>query len=131
MEDKHGVVKYGVYFTSVIVKFICIIAVVIGTFFMIAAVGVAFYTESVAPETHTLSITDKTFEGRSTRFSYHLVPVLHFTLDSEEIKVTVNGESYNNVSIGDFVAVDVWKIKGVTVRTDLNTELNNIKERGQ
>ena len=96
---------------------------------MVVMVGGVLYTESVAPETYTLSITDKTLEGRSTRFSYHLVPVLHFTLNDEEIKVSVNQESYDNVSIGDFVAVDVWKIKDTTIRTELNTKLNNTKER--
>lgn len=78
------------------------------------------------PSTYILPIAEKDLEDKSTRSGAMVAPYLYFVLDTgESVKIKVNAASYENVQVGDLIAIDVWEVfKGNSV-AQLNAEYNN------
>ena len=118
---------------AIIDKVVARVAAVVVFAVIIVFIMPAVYAGAVMvfkePSTYILPITEKDLVDTSTKSGVMSAPYLYFVLDSgEEVKVKVNSDSYENVQVGDLIAIDVWEIyKGNSV-AQLNAELNNTVE---
>lgn len=118
---------------AIVDKIIATIAGIVVFGVIIIFIGPAMYAGAVMtftePSTYVLPIVEKDLEDAATRSGVMSAPYLYFVLDTgEEVKVKVNSDSYENVQVGDLIAIDVWEIyKGNSV-AQLNAELNNTVE---
>lgn len=128
-EEKKSNVALGIvtYVVHIVARCAVVVALLLLTVLMVIVVGTRMFTP---PEVYVVEITDKQIVQRSTRYSIHFQPTLVCnTTDGEELSVSVNDESYENVDVGDYIAVNAWRFRGEIVSTELNPTLNNtVKE---
>ena len=125
-EKKNSFAVIATYLVHLIVYSAVIVILVIFILPIVGAIGTRMFT---APEVHVVEITDKQLSTKSTSFGVFYQPTLVCnTTDGEELTVHVNGESYENVEVGDYIVVNVWRFREEIVVTDLNPTLNNTVE---
>lgn len=115
---------------AIVDKIIATIAGIVVLGVIVMFIGPAMYAGAVMtftkPSTYILPITEKDLEDAVTRSGVMSAPYLYFVLDTgEEVKIKVNSDSYENVQVGDMIAIDVWEIFEGNSVAQLNAEYNN------
>lgn len=126
-EKKKSFVVIVTYLVHLIAYSAIIVTLAIFIIPMCIVGGIRAFT---APKVHVVEITDKQLPVKSSRFGVYYQPTLVCnTTDGEELSVHVNGISYENVEVGDYIVVNAWRFRGDIVITELNPTLNNtVKE---
>lgn len=118
---------------AIVDKITTTIAVIVVLGVAVMIIGPGMYAGAIMtftePSTYVLPIVEKDLEDTVTKSGEMTAPYLYFVLDTgEEVRIKVNATSYENVQVGDMVAIDVWEVtKGNSV-AQLNAELNNTVE---
>lgn len=116
---------YGII-GGIIVAITSVIIISIMLIYFVPAMCAGYTMMFEKPSTYILPIAEKDLEDTHTKSGAMTAPYLYFVLDTgESVKVKVNADSYENVQVGDLIAIDVWEVfKGYSV-VQLNTEYNN------
>lgn len=114
---------------EVTAKLVVVAVVLICTISMGYVVGkgaiIAYKMETIQPvDTVVLPITEKELSTNITRFGVIYSPRLKFQYGDEDLVLVVNTDSFNNISEGDYIALDIWIIFD-EYHVRLNKELNN------